>query len=143
MSQLIATGELGKAVFGSRTLNLSGWSYKATGKANDTTNSGTAGVETSHIGTVKYTGTIKGQWDLNDQPSPGIYPGARGLMNLYTSSENYIAFTEVELQELSVDSEVEGLVTWSATWQGQAAPTMPTDPAFSSSSSSSSSSQTV
>ena len=141
MSQLIAVGESGRAVFGSQTVHLTGWSYKETGKANDTTNSGTSGIETSRVGTVKYSGSIKGVWDLNDQPCPRLYAGARAALVLYHNTEGGITFTEVELQEVSIDSEVEGLVTWSSTWQGQVAPTFAADPAFSSSSSSSSSSQ--
>ena len=140
MAQLPATGEHGKCSVDSRVIDLTGWTYKETGKANDTTNSGTSGVETSKVGTVKYSGTIKGVFDLNDQPAPGLYSGKACALTLYHNTEGGVYFSSAEIQELSVDSEVEGLVTWSATWQGQVAPTWAVEPEYSSSSSSSSSS---
>jgi len=139
-----ASGKYGKATFRTANVHLTGWTFRETGKVADTTNTGGGGVETSLVTTVKYAGTMKGVFDLTNAPQdevPGIYAGAVAQLALYISAEAYYLFSGAEIQEFSLDSEVGGVVGWSATWQSQVAPTLPAATAYSVSSSESSSSQ--
>lgn len=141
-----ASGKYGKMIIGGVTVHLTGWTYRATGKANDTTNSGTDGIETSKVGTIKHSGTFKGQYDLDAQPqdeAPGIEPGKEVALQLYVSRERFYDFTLAEISEFGVDSEVSGMITFNGSFQSQVAPTVPGATAYSESSSGSSSSDSA
>lgn len=125
MSYNWAKGTDGKAIFGTTTLSLTGWTYGEAGDDADVTHSGSSGVKLTLDITKEYKGTIEGIYDLDLQPTdspPDLIRGSTGTLKLYVDSTKYIS-VPARILTLDVTDKVNDTIRWSASYVATAAPT--------------------
>lgn len=122
MAQLFKSGKRGTIAFDSWTLEVTGWTFTAEGKIEDTTNTGDYVVaedrvyESHILTTLSGKGTCKAVWDFNDIPTgggaPELAPGLECAVTLHLDENSYILCPKVTVTNLPIVSEVKGKISF-------------------------------
>lgn len=124
------TGLEGKGRFNGADICVTSWSATETAESFDTTNACDQGNTSSIPGATTLTGTATAFYDSAAPPfanPPNIRAGATGPLNLFLKDDSSpsIDVTTAEITEVTVNSEVKGVVNFSFNFKNNGAYTMP------------------
>ena len=109
------SGKDGRADFASNELEITSWTFDMVEEDLDTTHSNSSGYKESVGGIRSGSGTVEANWDGTAEPTdnpPNITVGTTGTLQLYTDGTANFSVPS-RISDLSVSSEVAGLVTYS------------------------------
>lgn len=125
-----ATGRTAEVKVGSVAIRVTDWDATGSTQWEDTTDTGSAGYETSIPAIDKCSGSFKGSLNLDLLPTSS--PGLRQGVNLSNAkfylerSGKYLDVPLLAIDSVQITSEVKGVIKFTCNWHANGAFTWPT-----------------